>query len=198
LEYTQLPGEWEAAMEFARNLLIKAVDTVAPPPAPARQQLWRPRAILPAPDNAPENPPQEEQQNVSRRLAVAWFFIVGGALILCVVLWWLLGWIFGNHRAAFYLDVVICSFVIGFGFVFICAARYVAAIFGALAGSGVQNAATSEGVITQANVIIAKLIAGVSYLSPDAAGLGPDTLWLGACIFYGLVLVWSAPSLFSK
>jgi hypothetical protein len=186
-------------MEFARNLLIKAIDTVAPtpPPAPAHQP-WRPRGILPSPDSAPDRPPQGQQQNVSQRLAIAWFWIVGGGLILCVGLWWLLGRIYGDHRAAFYVDDVICSFVIGFGFVFICAARYVAAIFGALAGSGAQNVATGEGVITQANAIIAKLIAGITYLSPDAAGLGPDTLRLGACIFYGLVLLWSAPALFSK
>jgi hypothetical protein len=176
-------------MQFYRNLLI---GVVAPPPAGPGKP--RRRFTLPAPGSGGDG---SGDKRISKRLTIAWFAIVGVAIIACIVLWFLSGKLLGDYRYGLGADVVICAFVIGFWFVFILPSRVVSAIFGALGGSGAQNALTGEGIITQSQVAIEKVATAASYVTSEAAHFGTDFLHTMAVVFYLIVLLLSSVSLFA-
>jgi hypothetical protein len=137
-----------------------------------------------------------EPAGTSKRLTVAWFIILGVAIVVCIVLWFLSGIFLKDYRYGFGADVIIGAFVVGFWFVFILPARVVSAIFGALGGSGAQNALTGEGIVTQAQAGIEKIAAAAIYVTPGTTQFGVDFLHTMAVVLYVIVLLLSSVSLF--
>jgi hypothetical protein len=172
-------------MKFARDLLLKTIGPAAEPEA-AETPLIQMSGVLPTPP-APVSG--------RTRLFTAWIVILVGASALVALLWWLSGLFLHDHTAGFLADVVVAAAVAGFGALFVFPAKFITAFFGVLAGSSAQTALTGDGVFTQANGIVATLIAGFAVVFPGAAAeLGQSTLHTGAYVFYGLVVAMSVPA----
>jgi hypothetical protein len=186
-------------MQSARALFLETAANVVAA-LPQRQDDGHRRRIgLPAPgqDHQQQQALKEAtEQAISNRLILAWFIAVIVIFVLSIVLIFTSWFLLSNMKVGIAVSTFLWAVLFGWLFTFVLPAKVVSATFGALFGSGAQDAVTGEGIISAIQGHTGTALKAIGTLSVDALNNEQGFIAAMVWMFFGVIALLCLPSFF--